>query len=62
MKSQVNRRYIVDKTLGPQPRCLLVNLLDTLEAENSRLRRTVVELSLDTLALREALNGDGCHE
>jgi hypothetical protein len=45
--------------LKPQPRCVPVNLLNFLEAENSRLRRTVIELSLDVLVLRDALNGNG---
>jgi hypothetical protein len=52
MKSKLNN-------LKPQPRCLPVNLLDFLEADNSRLRRTVIELSLDVLVLRDALNGNG---
>jgi hypothetical protein len=47
MKSELN-------SLKPQPRCLPVNLLDFLEADNSRLRRTVIELSLDVLVLRDA--------
>ena len=33
-----------------------IRLLAFLEAENVRLRSTVVELSLDTMALREMLN------
>jgi hypothetical protein len=52
MKSELNN-------LKPQLRCLPVNLLDFLEADNSRLRRTVIELSLDVLVLRDALNGSG---
>ena len=54
MESELNDK--VNLTL--QPQCLPVNLLDFLEAENNRLRRTVIELSLDTLALRDALNGN----
>jgi hypothetical protein len=52
MKSELNN-------LKPPPRCLPVNLLDFLEADNSRLRRTVIELSLDVVVLRDALNGNG---
>jgi len=38
-----------------------VNLLAFLEAENARLRRTVIELALDTMDMRDALrkNYDG---
>jgi hypothetical protein len=36
--------------------CRTTSLLSFLEAENIRLRRTVMELSLDTMALREALS------
>jgi len=32
-----------------------VSLLAFLEAENARLRRTVIELALDTMDLRDAL-------
>jgi hypothetical protein len=39
---------------GSQP----TSLLAFLEAENSRLRHTVVELALDTMLLREALSSD----
>jgi hypothetical protein len=38
-----------------EPECRPISLLSVLEAENIRLRQAVVELSLDTLALREAL-------
>jgi hypothetical protein len=54
MESELNDKV----NLTSQPQCLPVNLLDFLEAENNRLRRTVIELSLDTLALRDALNGN----
>jgi hypothetical protein len=37
--------------------CRPISLLSVLEAENIRLRRAVVELLVDTLALREALHG-----
>jgi hypothetical protein len=37
--------------------CRPISLLLVLEAENIRLRRAVVELLVDTLALREALHG-----
>ncbi len=39
-----------------EPACQTISLLSFLEAENIRLRQTVVELSRDTMALREALN------
>src|SRR5579864_7814545 len=32
-----------------------INLLDFLEMENTKLRRAVIELSLDTLVLKDAL-------
>jgi hypothetical protein len=54
MESELNDKV----NLTSQPQCLPVNLLDFLEAENNRLRRTVIELSLDTLALRDALKGN----
>ena len=38
-----------------EPRSQPINLLSFLEAENMRLRQTVVELSLNTSALRKAL-------
>ena len=38
-----------------KPKSGPISLLSVLEAENFRLRQAVVELSLDTLALREAL-------
>ena len=38
-----------------EPECRPISLLSVLEAENIRLRQAVLELSLDTLALREAL-------
>jgi hypothetical protein len=56
MKSELNNV----KHLRSQPQCPLVDLRDFLEAENNRLRQTVIELSLETLALRDALNGNGC--
>ena len=37
------------------PKCRPISLLSVLEAENVRLRERVIELSLDTLVLREAL-------
>jgi hypothetical protein len=37
--------------------CRPTSLLSVLEAENIRLRQTVVQLLIDTLALREALHG-----
>jgi hypothetical protein len=55
MKSELNHE--VDVKLHPQSQP--VNLLDFLEAENSRLRQAVVELSLDTLVLRDTLRGGG---
>jgi hypothetical protein len=39
--------------------CRPISLLSILEAENIRLRREVVELLIDTLALREALHVRG---
>jgi hypothetical protein len=39
-----------------------ISLLSFLEAENIRLRRAVVELWLDTAALREALKGQDSSE
>jgi hypothetical protein len=51
MKSELNN----EDHPTSQSQCPSVNLLDFLEAENHRLRQTVIELSLDTLALREAL-------
>jgi hypothetical protein len=36
--------------------CRPISLLSVLEAENIRLRQAVVELLIDTLALREALH------
>ena len=56
MESKLNSKV----NLTSQPQCLPVSLLGFLEAENNRLRRIVIELSLDTLALREALNGNEC--
>ena len=38
-----------------EPACRPISILSFLEAENIRLRQAVVELSLDTMALREAL-------
>ena len=38
-----------------KPKSGPISLLSVLEAENFRLRQAVVELSLDTLVLREAL-------
>ena len=38
-----------------EPKSGPISLLSVLEAENFRLRQAVVELSLDTLVLREAL-------
>jgi hypothetical protein len=37
--------------------CRPISLLSVLEAENIRLRQAVVQLLIDTLALREALHG-----
>ena len=49
----------VDRRLHKQdddePACRPISLLSFLEAENIRLRQVVVELSRDTMALREAL-------
>jgi hypothetical protein len=38
-----------------KPKSRPISLLSVLEAENCRLRQAVVELSLDTVVLREAL-------
>ena len=38
-----------------EPKFSPISLLSVLEAENIRLRQSVVELSLDTMVLREAL-------
>jgi len=38
-----------------EPKFRPISLLSVLEAENIRLRQSVVELLLDTLVLREAL-------
>jgi hypothetical protein len=51
MKSELNE---IDLERQPP-----IRLLDFLEAENSRLRRAVIELSLDTLILRDALRRSG---
>lgn len=40
-----------------QRECRPISLVSVLEAENIRLRQAVVELLIDTLALREALRG-----
>lgn len=40
-----------------EPGCSPISIHSFLEVENIRLRQAVVELSLDTLALREALKG-----
>jgi len=40
---------------GAEPACRPISMLSFLEAENVRLQRTVVELSRDNMALREAL-------
>jgi hypothetical protein len=40
-----------------QRACRPISLLSVLEAENIRLQRAVVELLIDTLALRAALHG-----
>jgi hypothetical protein len=48
-----------------EPGCQPIDLLSFLEAENMRLRQAVAELSLDTMALREALKRwriQLCHE
>jgi len=37
--------------------CRPIRLLSVLEAENSRLRQAVLELSRDIMALREAVTG-----
>jgi hypothetical protein len=37
--------------------CPPISLLSVLEAENIRLRQTVVELLIDTISLQEALHG-----
>jgi hypothetical protein len=38
-----------------EPECRPISLLSFLQAENIRLRQAVLELSLDTMALREEL-------
>ena len=43
------------KRNNAQPGCRPISLLSFLQAENVRLHRAVVELSLHTMALREAL-------
>jgi hypothetical protein len=40
-----------------KPECRPIRLLSVLEAENSRLRQAVLELSRDIMALREAVTG-----
>ena len=35
--------------------CQVISLLDILEKENQELRRAVIDLSLETLRLREAI-------
>jgi hypothetical protein len=45
------------KRNNAEPGCQPITLLSFLQAENVRLRRTVMELSLDAKALREALKG-----
>jgi|HubBroStandDraft_6_1064221.scaffolds.fasta_scaffold1325892_1 hypothetical protein len=55
MKSELNNEIAIRPRLADPP----VYLLDFLEAENTRLRRTVIELSLDTLVLKDALNCNG---
>jgi hypothetical protein len=54
MKSELDNRA----RLSSQSQQLPVDLLAFLEEENRRLRQAVVELSLDTLALRDALKGN----
>lgn len=40
-----------------EPECQPISLLSFLQAENIRLRQAVLALSLDTMALREELEG-----
>jgi hypothetical protein len=62
--SVLKMRTVDSRTVGAtlhsqeyaNPKSQPISLLSVLEAENIRLRQSVVELSLDTLVLREALN------
>ena len=40
---------------GEKSNCQVISLLDILEKENQELRRAVIDLSLETLRLREAI-------
>jgi hypothetical protein len=54
----VNPKTVDPKSLNQdnvKPKSGTISLVSTLKAENFRLRQAVVELSLDTLVLREAL-------
>ena len=59
LKLRTTRAKLVERESyeqdGAEPRPRLISLLSFLEAENIRLRQAVVELSLDTIALREEL-------
>jgi hypothetical protein len=44
-----------DRQDDADPACQPISILSFLEAENARLRQAVMELSRDTMALREAL-------
>ena len=46
-------------TIVPKSHERLISLLSALQAENFRLRQAVVELSIDTLLLREEALGRG---
>jgi transposase-like protein len=49
------------KQVDAEPASEPTSLLSSLEAENVRLRQAVVELSLDNMALREALKKNSGH-
>ena len=54
----VNPKAVDPKSLNQddvKPKSRTISLLSALKAENCRLRQAVVQLSLDTLVLREAL-------
>jgi hypothetical protein len=59
LKKKMVNRNTSDRELrkrnNAEPACRPISLLSWLQAENVRLRRAVVELSLHSKALREAL-------
>jgi hypothetical protein len=46
-----------EKSTRPVPADRPIDVLDFLEAENTKLRTAVIELSLDMLVLKDALKG-----